>query len=488
MSSVRFLSFNLFSPSQITGIVLLSLLLAAVIGVNIWLVCLLRKRGAHKLYTAQLRKQRAALMKKLYALRSGEVVESTFTMPFFLFGEKPPQADPEADETDAAKDGRDEEDRDGELDEADDSDDDEENETLDLEVTDDGKVVRYDRSFTARITQSDNDLKARYSELKNYILQYRSVKSRISWKKETFRSGRNIMASFVVSGKTLCVCLATDPKMFEGTKYRVDDLSRRGKNNKLPCRFRITSDRRTKLAKELIDVVMAGLGLPRRGDYVAQNFVLPYRSTEALVKRRAIKVMGDSIPDFAKEDALAAQKRIRYNRSFEARIIQSDDMLKGYYSAIKNRLLSYEGVDASAAWRKETFSVCGATAAALVIRGKTLCVCLALDPARFDGTKYKAEDISQRVKNTPTPLMYRIKNARRVGYAVQLIDKVFSEKGAIRVEKPAVDYAGPFVATDTLVRRGLIKVIGMPQQKDTEARSDAQSDSESGDRETIAQE
>ena len=85
--------------------------------------------------------------------------------------------------------------------------------------------------------------------------------------------------------------------MFDDTKYKVEDLSH-GNKNPMPCRFRITSDRKTSHAKELIDVVMAGFGMDRVLTYAPQDYTLPYKSTEALVKRRLIKVLGDSIPDF----------------------------------------------------------------------------------------------------------------------------------------------------------------------------------------------
>ena len=378
MTSLAIFSVSLFSPGQIAGIVIVSLLIAGFIGLNIWFGILMHKRGAHKLHTAQLRMQREALMEKLNAMRAGGPVESSgvkFVPVFAPVGDVAEQDEDDEDEQVKPADEADVEDED-------------ESEALDLEVTAEGNVVRYNRSFSARIIQSDNDLKARYSELKNYILSYKGVRARMSWQKETFHAGRRNIASFTVRGKTLCVNLATDPKMFDDTKYKVEDLSH-GNKNPMPCRFRITSDRKTSHAKELIDVVMAGFGMDRVLTYAPQDYTLPYKSTEALVKRRLIKVLGDSIPDFEKEDALAAAKRIRYNRSFEARIIQCDDELKGYYSTLKNYILAHSGVTADITWKKETFVADRNTLATFVIRGKTLCLCLAVDPAKFDGTKYK---------------------------------------------------------------------------------------------------
>jgi len=458
MNIITILSYNLFSAGQIAVIVLISVALAAAIGLNGWLIYLLHKRGEHRLQNAQLQKQREALLNKLEAMREGKDVDVAGDIADkFSFTVVSSSAAPSVEEED--------EEENVVTDEADEDEYDDETEVIDLEVDSEGKVIRYNRSFTARVIQSDNDLKARYSELKNYVLSYKGVKSRVSWKKETFHKGRKSYVSFVIRGKTLCVCLATDAKLFDGTKYKVDDLSSAKTKNPTPCRFRITSDRKTAYAKELIDIVMAGFGVERLDEYVAQDFTSPYKSTQALVKRRLIKIMGDSVPDFAKEDALAASRRVRYNRSFEARIIQSDDELKGYYSVLKNYLLSYDGMIVKNTWKKESFLIKRNVKATFVIKGKTLCICLDLDPKHFEGTKYKVEDLSLRVKNTKTPLLYRIKNTRRLQYAQTLIDLSVVGEGVEKVEKESVNYAVPFVSTETLVRRGLIKEVALSKKE-----------------------
>lgn len=455
--SYAIMSYRIFSPGQTVAIVFAALLLAGLIGLNIWFGYLLHKRVEHRLQDDRLQKQRDELMRRLSAMRSGEVTEFPENRIALKIDDDIDKAEDEQ-ETDAI------EELEEEMEEA---------EPLDLEVTESGEVVRYNRSFTARIIQSDNDLKARYSELKNYILSYKSIKSRMSWKKETFHIGRKSVASFTVRGKTLCLNLATDAKLFDNTKYKVDDMSGGGvRKNPMPCRYKITSDRKTGYAKEMIDIVAVGFGVARLPEYTARDFTLPYKSTEALVKRRLIKISGKGIPDYERDDALAAAKRMRYNRSFEARIIQADDSLKGYYSKLKNHLLSYEGVTANPSWKKESYIVGRDTVANFIVRGKTLCLCLALDPKRFDGTKYKVEDRSLRVKKTVTPTLFRVRSARGLNYAMQLIDKLFEVKGvAAKAEKQSVNYAVPFTATETLVRRGLIKVVKLKpasEQADSE--------------------
>lgn len=148
------------------------------------------------------------------------------------------------------------------------------------------EFTRYNRSFIARIIQADDELKARYSELKNHILSYKNVYNKITWKREAFYSEkRACVATFAIRGKTLCLFLAVDPAKFEGTKYKVEDRSAKRPHAKMPTMFRIRSDRSTKFAKEMLNIVFAEHGMQENPDYVPVNFRPAYKSTENLIKK-----------------------------------------------------------------------------------------------------------------------------------------------------------------------------------------------------------
>ena len=74
---------------------------------------------------------------------------------------------------------------------------------------------------------------------------------------------------------------------------------------------------------------------------------------------------------------------MKYNRSFIARIIQGSDEQKTYYGRVKTALLSYKKVNSNVAWGSERFNKGRETIARFKIRGKTLCLYLALDPDEF---------------------------------------------------------------------------------------------------------
>ena len=170
----------------------------------------------------------------------------------------------------------------------------------------------------------------------------------------------------------------------------------------------------------------------------------------------------EPIPEGAKVMNIVASPgmfiRYRYNRSFEAKLIQSDDTVKRYYSELKNCLLSYKKVTSRISWRHESFRKGRPAAAKFVIRGKTLCLCLALDPENYEESKYIVDDMSRYAKFANTPLMYRIKNERRLRYAKELIAFLF--EGTEPSGHEDEDFAAiPYEDTQSLVERGLIKIV-----------------------------
>lgn len=156
-------------------------------------------------------------------------------------------------------------------------------------VTEGKDRVHYDRSFTAKIIQLRDDSKEWYTQVKNELLSYQKVKDRMSWKKETFRLGREPIARFVVRGKTLCLMLAVEPAGFTGTKYNVEDVSAVASTADTPCLYRIKSARRAKYAKELINAVMKELGIKKDPNFEPQDYYMPYEGNMGLMERGLIK-------------------------------------------------------------------------------------------------------------------------------------------------------------------------------------------------------
>ena len=159
------------------------------------------------------------------------------------------------------------------------------------------------------------------------------------------------------------------------------------------------------------------------------------------------------------EFELRESGKIRYDRSYTARLIQSGDALKQWYTELKNELLSYKKVKSHISWTHETFYVGHEQFATLSFRGNTLCLSLPLEPVEFKDTKYELEGASDDSKSAELSALYRIKNARRVKYAMELIALVANGMGLPRVERESEDFYLPYEGLVQLINKGLIKRI-----------------------------
>lgn len=321
----------------------------------------------------------------------------------------------------------------------------------------DGYYYLLEKTFTAKLIQSEEFVKDYYTELKNELLSYKKVHARMSKKRESFNFGRVCLARMSIRGKTLRIHLALDAAAYEETKYKVEDTSDVVSLADTPLMYRIKNDRRLKYAKDLIAAVMERYGVEKEDvqpdtDYTSQ---LPYETTEALLARGLIikrRVKGRPPIDNGVDVD---------DRCFTAKLIQSEDLVKEYYSRIKNELLAYRKVHDRMSRKRETYRFGRTCVARMSIRGKTLKLYLALNAADYDDTKYKVEDASDIKSVEDTPLMYKIKNDRRLDYAMELIATAMAGVGAVKKREKYIiahDYAAdmPYEDDDSLEKRGLI--------------------------------
>lgn len=122
-----------------------------------------------------------------------------------------------------------------------------------LTVAEDKKVYE-DKNFTQKMLEADEIILQRYNELKNIILNYKGVKSRISNNYDTFNKGRLQLFKMCTTGKSLKLYLNLDFNEVESRlkcKFAGDKKS----YEQVPVLLRIKSDRAMKNAKYLIEKV-----------------------------------------------------------------------------------------------------------------------------------------------------------------------------------------------------------------------------------------
>ena len=123
-------------------------------------------------------------------------------------------------------------------------------------------LLRYHKSFTAKLLLSDLPVREYYAEIATELLSYARVRSRTGWAGVTFSVGRAQLARCTINGKTLCLYLAADPEEFSGGRYKARGAAAR-KYEKTPALFRVKSAGGARNAVAKIAEV-AGWGLPKK--------------------------------------------------------------------------------------------------------------------------------------------------------------------------------------------------------------------------------
>ena len=183
------------------------------------------------------------------------------------------------------------------------------------------------------MTSLSDEAKGFYRELKDEFLIYKGVKTRISWKAETVRKGRETIAKFAVRDRVLCVFLALDPDAYRDSKYVFESVKDVKAYEAVPMLIRIKSDLSCRKVKELIADMMEPREVKRLNtapetDY---SYLDEDSSTEARLRAGQLRIWAEG-PDDQVCANRAAAATLHYLISPEAtaeeaeRLI-SDEML-----------------------------------------------------------------------------------------------------------------------------------------------------------------
>ena len=158
-------------------------------------------------------------------------------------------------------------------------------------------VTRYRRSYLSRLAQSQGSIQDYYNVIKNLLLSYKGVKSRISWNFESFNVGRTPLAKFNAKTRTLYVYIAFSPEELAETKYNFTDMSAKKKYAAVPVLLKVKGERKFKHALELITKLCEEkLQLPKKKTFTETDYRMPFKTTEELVQEGIVKMMVAAIP------------------------------------------------------------------------------------------------------------------------------------------------------------------------------------------------
>lgn len=153
---------------------------------------------------------------------------------------------------------------------------------------------------------------------------------------------------------------------------------------------------------------------------------------------------------------------IRLKKSFTAKMKQSEERVKGYYSDLKNELISYKKINSNVSWHGDRFNYGRDTVAKINICGKTLCFYIALDPndPELKTTVYHQKDVGNQKAYESTPFMVKVKSDSAAKKALRLVGYLAEKVGTEKDEKfEPIDYVEKFAyeSTKQLFEEGYIK-------------------------------
>jgi hypothetical protein len=131
------------------------------------------------------------------------------------------------------------------------------------------------RTFEQRLYDAGEELRERYSEIKNEFLSFRKVKARRTQACETFRHGYDIIGKVVVAGKGLKVYLALDPMSVDSAIYHQRDASSKKRFTMVPLVVKVRTDLAVRKAKTLIDMACEGKDTQKKARYTIVDYSNP---------------------------------------------------------------------------------------------------------------------------------------------------------------------------------------------------------------------
>ncbi len=164
----------------------------------------------------------------------------------------------------------------------------------------------------------------------------------------------------------------------------------------------------------------------------------------------------------AKEEAVVAEgsnsSYSEYKKSFTARMIQSPVEVQERYEELKNALLSYKKVTARTSWGYESFKSSRTQLAKFAVRGKTLCLLLALNPDELGDSKYNVTNVGNSKKYDTVPCCLRLTSKRSVKWGLELIALLAAKEQLVPDPKfTAEKYVCEYESDEALLEKGLIK-------------------------------
>lgn len=185
--------------------------------------------------------------------------------------------------------------------------------------------------------------------------------------------------------------------------------------------------------------------------------LVDHQEEEIVIDEPIIEVEESSNEVEEDEEAEENKFDFGFNYSFEAKLVLSNDEVRGYYQDITQFVKEY-GIKITRSFKKERVHLGRKHIATMIFRGKKLCILFPLNPNKEEYSKYHFVDVSEYKKYSDTPAMMRVTSSRKVKYAIELIHKLCIENNIVDKNLVIKETKIKSRSKKSLINEGLIKV------------------------------
>lgn len=150
--------------------------------------------------------------------------------------------------------------------------------------------IKYDYSFAAKLSMAGSETREYYKTIMSFVKSYGLEVSR-SWEKERIFLDKKTYAILTFKGFKLAVSYNLDPKEYEGTKYKLVDVSGVKKYSGASAQLKVTSDRKAGWAIELFEKMFSVDGVEDKKLTVDVEMT-EEKTREQLIEEKLIKIEG----------------------------------------------------------------------------------------------------------------------------------------------------------------------------------------------------
>ena len=242
------------------------------------------------------------------------------------------------------------------------------------------------KTFDERLELLSDEKKGWYNRLVYVLMQIPSIRQSRAKYHELYRQGNKPVAKIVVRGKSLYVYLPLDAANYQGRQFGFVDVSNIKAHGKLTSECKVTSERKLKNILKL---------LAKYDEKI--KIELPVEGFDFFKLRKKLTLK-------QKLYRLPKERKVRYKQ-----IVKLMDERPNVTRWESKSSITYKR------GRKPLLKI--------TIKGKSVCVYMAIDPSEYAATKYGIKDVSQTKAYRDYPAMCKVTSDRRLKYVLQIINE-----------------------------------------------------------------